>query len=314
MAREIPLYLVLGFLESGKTRFLKETLRDPAFTEDEKTLLIACEEGEEEYGPAFLEETRTTLVTVESPEGFTTEFLSRCQEEYDFDRVMLEYNGMWKVSGLSQVELPKGWVCCQAVTLVDCTTFPVYSANMRPLMMDKLSTAQMVIFNRCTPQADKNLLARTVRLVNRDAQLGFERPDGSEDTDFVEELPFDLDAPVIDLADEDYGVWYTDAQEDPKKYAGKTVRFRALSYISPKFPKGCFVPGRHAMVCCADDIAFMGFICKAGKYPLPAMEQWVTVTASVKVEFYPQYRGKGPVLYAQAIEPAEKPKEELVYF
>ena len=45
---EIPVYLFTGFLESGKTSFIRDLLNDPNFAEGERTLLFLCEEGEEE--------------------------------------------------------------------------------------------------------------------------------------------------------------------------------------------------------------------------------------------------------------------------
>ena len=47
--QQIPMYVFTGFLESGKTKFIQETLEDPRFNSGEKTLLLVLEEGEEEY-------------------------------------------------------------------------------------------------------------------------------------------------------------------------------------------------------------------------------------------------------------------------
>ena len=49
---DIPVYLFTGFLESGKTKFIQETLEDKRFNgKGERTLLLVCEEGVEEYTP-----------------------------------------------------------------------------------------------------------------------------------------------------------------------------------------------------------------------------------------------------------------------
>ena len=45
---EMPVYLFTGFLESGKTTFIKETLGDPRFNNGQRTLILLCEEGETE--------------------------------------------------------------------------------------------------------------------------------------------------------------------------------------------------------------------------------------------------------------------------
>jgi len=311
---EIPVYLITGFLEGGKTHFIRETLQDPNFTEQEHTLLLICEEGEEEYDADFCRRTGCDVQVVEDLSEFTTENLRKWDDQYKPDRVIIEYNGMWQLSELNNVRLPRGWVSFQTIAICDSTTFTLYQNNMRALMSDKFQMAELVLFNRCTPEIDKNQMARSVRLVNRRCALGFERPDGTEDTSFVETSPFDLDADLIEISDQDFGLWYTEAMDEPKKYRGKTVRFLAQVCIDPKFPKNSFALGRHAMVCCAEDIAFLAMICKAERQPIPPHESWVMLTAQVKVELNPLYGDRGPVLYAQSIEKAQPPKERLLYF
>ena len=311
---EIPVYLITGFLEGGKTHFIRETLQDPNFTEQEHTLLLICEEGEEEYDADFCRRTGCAVQVVEDLSEFTTENLRKWDDQYKPDRVIIEYNGMWQLSELNNVRLPRGWVSFQTIAICDSTTFTLYQNNMRALMSDKFQMAELVLFNRCTPEIDKNQMARSVRLVNRRCALGFERPDGTEDTSFVETSPFDLDADLIEISDQDFGLWYTEAMDEPKKYRGKTVRFLAQVCIDPKFPKNSFALGRHAMVCCAEDIAFLAMICKAERQPIPPHESWVMLTAQVKVELNPLYGDRGPVLYAQSIEKAQPPKERLLYF
>ena len=46
---DVMVYLMTGFLDSGKTGFLKFTLKQDYFQIDGKTLLILCEDGEDEY-------------------------------------------------------------------------------------------------------------------------------------------------------------------------------------------------------------------------------------------------------------------------
>ena len=63
MANEIPVYLFVGFLESGKTKFIQETFEDPNFDSGDKTLLLVCEEGEEEYNEKTVTYNHLTLPT-----------------------------------------------------------------------------------------------------------------------------------------------------------------------------------------------------------------------------------------------------------
>ena len=101
-------------------------------------------------------------------------------------------------------------------------------------------------------------------MVNRRAQIIYEYTDGSIRPDDIEdELPFDLKAPVIELRDEDFGIWYLDAMENPDKYRGKHIHFKAYVCQTKRAPKGCFVAGRFGMTCCAEDISFIGVLCEA---------------------------------------------------
>ena len=61
----MPLFLINGFLEAGKTEFIKFTMEQEYFKTEGKTLLIVCEEGEEEYEEEFLKENRTEAVYVD---------------------------------------------------------------------------------------------------------------------------------------------------------------------------------------------------------------------------------------------------------
>lgn len=316
---DVPVYLVNGFLESGKTTFINETISDREFTNGEKTLLILCEEGMEEYDEKDLASKRIEIVTVEEKEELTEEFLNHCNNHYRPQRVMIEYNGMWSVEEFMELNLPDNWEMVQIITTIDASTYNNYLNNMKAIMIGQFKLSDTIIFNRCDESTDKIALRRSVKPVNRKGQIIYESADGVTDDAGEEVLPFDINADIIDLYDEDYGLFYMDALDHPEKYDGKTIRFRAMVYKSGKLPKGCFVPGRFAMTCCADDIAFIGFLCKAGKAgPLPfeflKIRSWITVTAQIKSEYYREYHGNGPVLYAKTIEKAEEPKEKLVYF
>lgn len=310
----VPVYLFTGFLDAGKTTFIQETLEDPGFNTGEKTLVLLCEEGEKEFEPAKFPNGNVQFMTIDDQSKLTEAFLRDCRKKYPMDCVMIEYNGMWPLTALYDA-LPKDWQIYQIIMIADSTTFPSYLNNMRQLAVDKLQDPEMVIFNRCTDATDKALLHRAVRMVNRRAQMAFERTDGSVDEDdVVDELPFDVNAPVIDIADEDYGVWYLDAMDDPRKYKGKTIRFKAYVCQTPRVPKGCFVPGRFGMTCCAADITFCGVICADKNAASYQHRSWVNVTAKVDVKKHAIYRGEGPWLTALEVTPASPPADELVYF
>ncbi|SFR82106.1 TIGR03943 family putative permease subunit [Anaeromicropila populeti] len=315
---EIPVYIVTGFLEGGKTVFIQETLESDDFTKDERTLLITCEEGMVTYEKEFLSKVYTEQVEINCEEELTEEFLASCQIKYKPDRILFEYNGMWKLETLLTVKMPANWEIVQIINLVNADTFPVYLTNMRSLVIEQFTNTDMVIFNRCEEMTPGAAYIRTIKAVNPRAQIYFETKSGKP-LEVEEVLPYDLDAEVVEIADQDFGIWYVDAMDEPKKYVGKTIKLKGLVYKSDKFSKGTFVPGRFAMTCCADDIAFIGFISKGTKEQLPMIEQlvnreWVMVTAEVRNEFCKDYRKKGPVLYIKEIEYADKPEEELIYF
>lgn len=311
---EIPVYVISGFLESGKTTFLSETIQDKDFLDGGLSLLITCEEGEVEYDEDMLKKLNVHQVNIEEEEDLTEELMLELQKTYKPERVLIEYNGMWKVERLINEVLPKQFTVVQIITLVDATTFEVYMNNMRSVMGENFKTTDMVIFNRCTDKTNQSFCRRNVKAVNRRAQVYFEGFNGEQIEEEPEELPFDITAPIITLEDEDFGLWYMDAIDNLDKYVGKTIKFRGYVYKPDRFPKGVLVPGRFAMTCCADDVAFIGFICKYEGAENFVSKQWVNVTAKIGKEFQKEYKGEGPVLYAQSIALTGEPKEKLVYF
>ena len=310
----IPVYVFTGFLESGKTQFIKEIIADPGFTENERTALLLCEEGIEEYDEREMLHYGTAIVPIESADRLTPNILKRVEQKFDPDRIIVEYNGMWKLDDLLAA-FPARWELYQIVTTVDASTFELYSANMGPMMFEHITTADLVVFNRCTDALKEMLYQKNIRAMNPRATIYLDDVDGnSEDYNRNMPLPFDVDADVIDIAPADYGLWYIDAMGDPGKYDGKTVRFLGQVYVGKDVPAKSFVPGRFGMVCCAEDISFLGFICRYDGAADLKLRDWVRVTATITVEALPQYRGEGPVLHAIEVVPAEKPEEELVYF
>lgn len=314
MDMEIPVYLFSGFMDSGKSTLIRETLIEEDFGEGGRTLLILCEDGEVEFEESELEKANAVMVMIEEEEAFTSAKLKELQLAYQPDQVFVEYNGTWQMATFLEMDLPRDWVLVQSLATVDATTFEMYLTNMRAMIMEQLFAADVVIINRCNDDTPKGKFRRAIKALNRKAQIAYEREDGTMDENDMEELPYDLNQDIIDITDMDYGIWYMDALDDPRKYEGKKVRFLALVYRPEKMKKEVMIPGRFAMTCCVDDITFIGFKCKYNKAAEVAHKSWVTVTAEMKHEFALEYKGKGPVLYALDVQPAEKPEDELVYF
>jgi len=312
--KQIPVYMFTGFLEGGKTRFMQETLCDKRFNDGERTLVIMCEEGIEELDPSKFPSKYVYIETIDDPDDISPELFTEMLNKHKAERVLIEYNGMWLLSDLARF-LPKDWVIYQEFMFVDAKTFLPYNANMRSLMVDKLMTAELVVLNRADDSLDKMEIHKIIRGISRRCNIAYEYADGHVEYDDIEDpLPFDIDAPVIDIGDEDYAIWYRDMSEELKKYSGKTVRFKGIVARNPRLPDGIFIAGRHIMTCCADDIEYSGLVCKWDKADTLTQRQWVTVTASIEIRFNRIYGGRGPVLTVIDVQPAEKPEKEVATF
>ncbi len=313
--KEIPVYIFMGFLESGKTTFVKETLLDRQFTDGEKTLLLVCEDGEEEYDEKALKAENIDIEYIDEQQ-LNTEHLLDLQEQYKPKQVIIEYNGMWKLDRIFEIRVPKGWTVVQVLSFVNAETFDVYMNNMKATMIEQVNSADMVIFNRCDENSRRSEWRRSIKAVNRRAQIIFEMKDGSvaQDENSEEDLPYDVKADVIELEEEDFGIWYVDAAEIPERYVGKKIHFKAMVFKPKQYGKNLFVPGRFAMTCCADDITFVGYKCYYDGAKNLIDRQWVDVTAVIKKEYYPDFQGDGPVLYAEKVSLTSPAEEEVVYF
>ena len=310
----VPIYLITGFLESGKTTFLRFTLDQDYFQIDGKTLLILMEEGEEEYDTKALAKNNTVIEVIEKEEDLTTERLEAMEIIHQPDRVVIEYNGMWLVSRFYDMKLPFGWGVEQQITCVDGSTFQVYMANMKSIFMDMVKYTDMVVFNRCKREDPLANYRRSIKVSNQSAEVIFEDEEGEIDDIFGDQMPFDVNAPVIEIPPEDYGIWFVDAMDHPDTYVGKTVRFKGRVMKPRGMGSKFFVPGRIAMTCCADDTTFLGFVCKSAFAPKLKEKEWVEVTAKVAFERRMEYQGDGVVLYAENVTPCEPLEEEMVYF
>ncbi len=311
---DIPVYLFTGFLESGKTKFIQETLEDERFNSGEKTLLIVCEEGEEEYNPSKFSGKNVFIKTVDEKDELTEDTLNLWLRETKAERVMIEYNGMWQVDELISL-MPRKWVVYQSMLFADSNSFINYNANMRSLVVDKLKNAEIVVFNRYDEKIDKMQLHKIVRGVSRNSAIVYEYPDGSTETDTIEDpLPFNVDAKIINIADPDYALWYRDMMEEIQKYHGKTVKFKGIVANDKSIPDNTFIIGRHVMTCCADDIQFAGLIAVCEQKCNLVTGNWVNVTATVSIEKHKAYRGTGPVLKVNEYALTAEPEEKVVTF
>lgn len=306
----VPVYVVLGFLDAGKTKFINGVLSD-GFAESARSLLLSCEEGDEEYDRALMR--NVSMAVVEDEEDLTREFLEACARKHRPRQVLVEYNGMWSLDTLRQA-LPENWPLVQTFTFVEAGSFDVYSRNMGQLMMEKIKAADVLVFNRCDEAQAKALRERNLRMVNRHAQIILEDWD-EEDQDYLtgDEAPFDLDQAVIEIPPEDFGVWYVDVMDHPQRYEGKTLHTKLVMMRSTKY-KDTFCPGRFAMVCCANDVAFLGLVARGKGLEEYKNKQWLDATFRVSLEYHPAYEGPGPFMDILEAKPCGKAEPELLTY
>ena len=318
MAHQIPIYLFTGFLESGKTHMIQESLENPNFNQDNpKTLIIQCEEGIEELDATVFASANCVLEIIENEADLTTITLKNLTKKHKPDRIIVEYNGMWQLKTLYE-NMPDNWAIFQQIMFAQASTFFVYNQNMRQLMVDKMLDAEMVVLTRVPQNIDKEEVHKIVRGVSRSARIAYDYPDGHFEYDEIQDpLPFDIDAPVIDIKDEDFAIWYRDMTEEMEVYDGKTVHVKGMVARNSALSQNAVVIGRHIMTCCADDIAYSGLVCN---FPLPSKvnlktRDWIYVTAKIKLEKHKLYNGNvGPVLYATGFEMADEPEEVVATF
>ncbi|MBP3310137.1 MAG: GTPase [Ruminococcus sp.] len=312
--QDFPVYLFLGFLESGKTKFIQETLEDKRFNNGEKTLLLLCEEGIEEYDPDKFPSKNVFIRTIEDKNELTEANLQRLVHECGASRAVVEYNGMWNVSDLFNA-MPDGWAIYQVMMFADATTFLQYNSNMRSLVVDKLNMCELVVFNRFEKSMDPIEFHKIVRGVSRRAEIAYEYTDGNVAYDDIEDpLPFDVEADEIVINDNDYALFYRDIMEEPPKYDGKTVTFKGMTARNAKFSGNTIAVGRNVMTCCIDDIQFCWFVAEADNAAQFKERSWVIVKAKIKVQKHKFYRGKGPVLQVIDISEAAPPEREVATF
>ncbi len=308
----VPVYMINGFLDSGKTGFISFTLAQPYFQIKGNTLILLCEEGENEYPEELLKKSRSVVEIIEEEEDFTADKLAELEKKHKPDRIIIEFNGMWNSKDIS---LPSNWKVEQQITTIDGSTFPVYYNNMRSMVADMIRKSEMIIFNRCDTVRDQlNVYKRNIKAVNAQTDVIFEDANGEIDEIFEEDLPYDLNQEIIVLDNQGYGIWYLDSMDHLERYIGKKIQFVAMVLKPEKFPKGYFVPGRMAMTCCADDMAFIGYACEYAGAASLKQKEWIKITAAVTKGYFEDYKGEGPILQALSVEKTKAPKDEVISF
>lgn len=315
MNNKKQVYMIYGFLESGKTQFINFTLNQDYFYSDDTTLLIVCEEGEEEYDIEVLKEKNVVVEVLDDFTDFNLTTLKELDKQYKPERILIEYNGTWSCK---EIILPSNWEMQQQLITADGTTFETYFANMRVLFADMIRNSELLIMNRCDGLETQKLTGfkRSIKSINPAIEVVFEDAEGEIDLPVEDEdLPFDLTAPLVEIKPDQFGIWFVDMWDNPGRYAGKKFHVKAMAMREPGMAKNAFVAGRPAMNCCAEDLVFMGVFCKYDGASNLVNKQWIDIVFTIVDEFNEEYDGNGPVLYIQELKesaPLQDPVVNLV--
>ena len=253
--QEYPVFLIKGFLDSGKTSFIRDAVLGDGFANRGDTLVILLEEGEEEYPQQFLKDNYTTIYTFDNQEEFTIENIEKVVNEVKPDRILIEMNAMWDAT---KIVFPSSFVIVQSITFIDATTFKIYFNNMRQKFVDMLKDSDAIFFNRIENLDEMVPYQQSLKMINPNAEYVYQKVSGEIVTKLECDLPYDIKEDTIVFHDDDFGIWYIDAIDNPDRYEGKYVVYSGQVMNDPSFPKGVIVVGREAMTCCADDIQFIG--------------------------------------------------------
>ena len=308
-----PVFVVTGFLDSGKTTMIKETLMEQEWIEPGLTLLLMCEEGEEEYTQEYLDEKEMVLLKIDDISQLNTVFFKNCEKNYHPAQIVIEYNGMWKLEDLLTIKYPRNFELQGVYSTVDGTTLDMYLTNMRNMLMEQLAESELIVVNRCAEGVDRYGFRRALKVQNPMAQLIFEGIDGKIIEPSEEDLPYDVKGDKIVIEDMDFGIWYVDAYDHPELYLHKEIEFKAQTFRPRGMKDDMFVPVRQIMTCCADDVRFYGYPCKiSGKLQFE-QRGWARIKARFEYESVRRFAPKQPVLYLLEMEKAQKPEEVVVY-
>ena len=299
---QLPVFVINGFLEAGKTQFMKFTMQQEYFRTEGNTLLIVCEEGDEEYDEKLLSSTHTTIKYIEDIKDFTIQNMERFTKEVNPERILIEWNGLWEQD---KFEIPDIWFINQMITIYDTSTLDLYIKNkdLKAYMGKMLINSELVICNRAD-NIDEDILSTyhlQIKAMAPNAEIIFEGEEGEITGDFSINLPYNLDDKKLIIKPEDYGVFYIDIMDRTEKYDTKEVEFTAQVVRPEGIGDDVLITGRRAMTCCEADIRFLGFVCNYRGAKNFKNKDWVKIKGKIKVEVNKQYRAKGPVIYADEV-------------
>ncbi len=305
-----PIYIFEGFLDAGKTSAIIESMYDPYFNDGSKTLLIVFEDGEITYNDKFKKYTNSEIL-FENLIDFNLNRMQEIEDNYEFNRIIIEFNGMDNIVEFINKGFIKAWELAEVMCFINTKTFNLFFTNMQQLVYNQIKVADVVIFNRYTDE-NKRYFRNNLKAINPNVQIVYENMDREIIPEKLDDL-FDLSSDQIKINDLDYGLWYMDALDNPNKYENKkiTINVKLLQDIK-EYPKAAIF-GRQAMVCCADDLAPIGITCINIDKKQLQENQYYNISGIIHL-LNDEQGNKTCVLYVDEFKKGETPNEEFVMF
>ncbi|MEG0592963.1 MAG: GTP-binding protein [Coprobacillus sp.] len=279
------IYLFTGFLDSGKTTFITETITKTEFCDGEKSVLIVSEQGEIKYDQEQIESFNCDIEYITSEDQWTYEYFVELENKYHPTQVLVELNGMYNVNRFMAASKPKDWEVVQVLTTVNASTFGLYIQNMKSIIFSHVVHSDLLIFNRVNDSIKKSFLRNNIKAINSQVQIIYEKEDGTVNTLADDELPFDISSQELEILDHDFGLFCMDALDHPERYNQKTITIKGKFIGLDKEIENGFILGRMAMVCCEEDTSLIGMVCihPIAKQLVP--DEWIQVKGQIHLEY-----------------------------
>ncbi|MBQ7641352.1 MAG: hypothetical protein IJS83_02690 [Acholeplasmatales bacterium] len=304
--KEVPLFLINGFLESGKTSLIKEIVENNTEYQNDTTVIIACEQGEIEYDEEWCKKYGVHVEYIESQDEFTENYMKNLDKRYMADRYVIEFNSFFDID---KQDFPRYMVIYQQITLIDASTFKVMFNNMKNVFSTMIKYSSLVVFNRCDGVTELGQFRRQIRGMNQQAQIAFEQANGSLTTMLEEDLPYDLSKSEIAFEEDVYPVWYTEVFDNYEKYFNKTFKFKTFVR---DITDETIVIGRNVMVCCANDVQFLGYELKNDCNAKVKVGDCIYLECTVSREFSKLANEEVVMLHAKNITILKPEKEKVI--
>ena len=306
---KVPVFIINGFLDAGKTQFILSTIRRDQFYQRGKTLLLVCEEGENEYDENELLKYKTTIMYLKE-ENLNASYLDELYKKHSPDRIVMEMNLMHDQQNIS---FPRYFEVAQYITLIDGLTFPVYYNNMRQKFTDVIKLSDVVAFTKLQSRDSLAPYQTGLKITNSQCLYCLINEECiSTEQAFVTPLPYDKTKDEIIIEDDDFGAFYIDTFDNRPDYDNKIVIFNAWVVKSDKLKKNEFIAGRKVLNCCADDIQLFGFLAISSVAKNLQHDSWIRIKARCKIEFNEDYNEEEVILYPLEIKPIKEIKNPIL--